>query len=515
METINSSLEELRQAASKLLAAAVLELFPNTLLVSSHATPHGFSYDFIFRVPFNADLLNLVEERMGQIVRERREVKFFEMVPVSAAAFFAHHRQEVLSEIASESTSTLLTLFQIGEYTDLAKEIFEEELCYELKAFKLLSVSKELRYRTDEVTRISGTAFFQKSDLKEFLKKRDEFPQKDHLFLGSELDLFASLDKGFVWHARGEKIKELLTHLWKEELAAQHFECISTRNLGPDLTHNHANYFLHRQKSASRFVEFSVEDRPEYEEWERGLLTPLRPTIDRAHIFCAKDQLFNICISSLQIICKMIKILHFKFQFVLCFSCDEQSKEREARELLEKALVALSLPFTTEEHSVAQWGPRVEVRIQDAMGQGWTGPFVGIDSRRLVPEEILVFSFFNSLERLIALLLENSERELPLWLAPEQVRVVGVKEDEYAMEIFELLKEAGLRATLDTRAEKLAKRLHEAFSKKIPWLLVLGERERRDQLVTVRSFSSPDSEEMSIESFIQRLLNSNEQELQR
>ncbi|MBI2743431.1 MAG: hypothetical protein HYX48_05890 [Chlamydiales bacterium] len=505
METLNCSLEELRQAASKVLAAAVMELFPNTLLVSSHLTPHGFCYDFVFRVPFTSELLNLLEERMGQIVRERRPVKFLEMVPLSAAAYFNHNRQQVLAESAGESPAQLLTLFQMGEFTDLCAHPFTAEQCWDVKIFRLLSSSKKQRYRGEEVTRISGTAFFERSELKEFLKRRDEFPQRDHLIVGEEIDLFSSINGNLVWHARGEKVKKRLIDLWKEELALQNFECISTRSLGTDVTKNHSKYFLHRQKSHNRFVEFWVEDECDIEEWERGLLSPESQFVDRAHIFCGKDQLLNICISSLQIICKMLKILHFKSRFLLRFSCDEQSGEGDARRLLEEAMRALSIPFDVEESLKNETGPTVEVRIQDGMGQEWVGPFVGIDCRGLLTEATLVFSFFNSLERLIALVLENCAGELPLWLAPEQVRVIGVKEDEYAMEIFQLLREAGLEATLDTKDEKLAKRLHGAFSRKIPWVVVLGERERRAQLITVRSFSPENTEEMSIETFIQRL----------
>ncbi len=506
METLNCSVEELRQIASKVLAAAVLELFPETLIVSSHLTSQGFCCDFVFPFQFTTELLSLVEDRMGQILRDKREARVFEMVPVSAAAFFEHHGQPLLAEKVRNQGEPLLTLCQIGEYVDFCPNELSFEHSNEIRALKLLTVSQKQRYMGYSVTQIGGTAFFEKDELKEFLKRREEFPQKDHLLLGAELELFSLIEERCVWHKRGEKLRQLLVERWKEELLQQNFESILTRELGTDLTANHSKYFLLRQKSHARFVEFSNEMPPRREEWQRGLLTPEHPTCDLAHVFCTSDDLFNICISSLQIIWKMLKILDFKFRVVICLSRGTHKRERDANRLLEEALRVQGMPYTVEERSRRYSGPTVEVRIQDGMGQEWAGPFVGVDCRQLVQEEIVVFSLFNSLERCIALLLEQGDGELPLWLAPEQVRVVGVKENEYATEISQLLHEAGIRSTLDIRGDKLAKRLHEALSRKIPWLVVVGERERKDQLITVRSFSSSEPEEMNVESFIQRIL---------
>lgn len=161
-------------------------------------------------------------------------------------------------------------------------------------------------------------------------------------------------------------------------------------------------------------MEFASDCAPVPEEWQRGLLTPERACIDRAHLFCAAEELFNICISSLQIIWKMLKILHFKFRVVICLPRGMDKRQRDAKQLLEEVLCTEGVPYTVEESSRKLSGPVVEMRIKDGMGQEWAGPFVGIDCRQLVQEEVVVFSLFNSLERCIALLLEQSDGELPL-----------------------------------------------------------------------------------------------------
>lgn len=507
METLTCSLEELRLVTSKVCAAAVLELFPGTHLVSSHLTPYGFSCDFVMHVPLTEELLGLIEERMGQIVRQRHEIKTVQMVPVSAEAYFAYHGQPLLAEQVRDTSATLLTLVQMGEFTDRCSQQLSIGNSGELKVFRLFEVTKLQRYQDCEVTRVTGTAFFEKSALKSFIKTREEFPEKDHVRLGKELDLFTTCEEGALWHPRGVEIQELLLQFWKERLVEQNFSRISTRDLGPDLTNNHKKYFAltERDKRPHKIFEFAEGVARTQEKWERGLLSSRRTLVDRAHVFCTADDLLNECISSLQIICKILKILDFKFQFVFCSPLGKRECETRASGILEEAVQQCGVPYSIENCPRGCHNPAVEFRIKDGMGQEWVGPFVEIDCRGEVAEKIVTLSLFNSIERFCALLLENCEGDLPFWLIPQQVRIIGVKEPEYAEEIYELLKEAGLRAVLDTREEKLAKRLHEALCHRTPWLIVVGEREKRDQFVTVRSFSLPDVQEMSVEDFIHKV----------
>jgi len=485
---------------SKILAAAVLELFPETLLLPSNQpnNPHGFGADFIFPFQLSSDLLVLIEEKMVQIAKEKRGVKILEMVPASASAFLEHKEQPLLAEAVKNSEDSLVTLLQMGEFVDHCDPAFSWERCQQFKIFRLLETTQKETYQGEPVTRLSGAAFETKDALKEFLKKRETFPQKDHLIVGQDLDLFTLFEEGVLWHPRGEAMRSQFLHFWKGELAKQNFEILSTTDLGKDLTANHCKYFL--AKGARRLAEVSSREFDEETGWKRGLLTPKNALIDHAHIFCEARDLLKESISCLQFIVKILKILQFKFRLVLCSSCKDEQREKEGTLLLERALHVIGDVYTVEKRK----GPAVEIFIQDGMGQEWKAAFVKIDCR-LAKEEIILFSLLNPLERLIALLLENREGHLPLWLAPEQARVFGVKENEYAQGILDLLQRAGLRATLDIRGEKLATRLHEALQRKIPWLVVVGQQERERRLVTVRACLSGSTEEMPIESFIEQL----------
>jgi threonyl-tRNA synthetase len=236
--------------------------------------------------------------------------------------------------------------------------------------------------------------------------------------------------------------------------------------------------------------------------------------IDRAFVFCPKEELQREVISSLQFILRILKILHFKFKFVLSSSRREKQKEKEALSQLEEALKTCGVSYTRGKTSSERSGPAIEVRIEDGMGQEWTGSFIEINCRpKSVKEEIISLSLFNSLERGIALLLENKGGEIPLWLAPVQVELLGVEEEAYAKEVFAFLQKAGVRVELDLRGEKLAKRMHEALRKKTPWLVLVGEREKNSKLISIRSCNSSETEEINVDGFIQKVMTKTQEEL--
>ncbi|MFI5334505.1 MAG: His/Gly/Thr/Pro-type tRNA ligase C-terminal domain-containing protein [Chlamydiales bacterium] len=482
---------------SKILAAAVLELFPETLLIpskESNGTP-VFGSDFVFPFVFSAELLPLIEEKMREIMKEKRAVKMLEMAPVSASAFLMHKKQTLLAEAIQDSEESLVSLIQMGEFIDVcASGLSGTYPTY----FKLLNFSEQKIYKGSRVTRISGAAFETKEALKSFLKKHESFPQRDHLRIGQELDLFTFIEERLFWHPRGEQVRNLFLDFWKSEMTKHNFELISTVEASDNLTENHTKYF--QATGRPRLAETSLVTLDDPMGWERGLLTPKRGVVDRAHLFCSRSDLLKESISCLQFIVRIFKILQFKFRLVLCSSGEGEQREKEVTFSLEKALHHLGHVYTIEKRRETA----IELFVQDGMGQEWKTAFFKVD-RRLPKEEILLFSLFNPMEKLIALLLEDGEGYLPLWLAPEQVRVIGVKEDEYTQEVMDLLLRKGIRSAKDIRGEKLAVRLHEAMQRKIPWLLVVGEQEKEQKLVTARATRSGDIEKMPIENFVQNL----------
>ncbi len=470
---MQQTLDLLRLLAAKVCAKAALELFPETRLISARATVHGFSVECIFPCAFDAACLPLLEERMGQVLRTKR-ARLVEMVPASASAYFAHQGQDFIAQRIGALSAPLVTLVEVETLLDEWSETSLPPPNF-LKAFRLLEFSQKLTCEGRAVTQIVGTAFPTKEELKEFLKKRETFGQKDHLVLGKELDLFLPYENGFLWRPRGETLRQLFLAFWKEELVKEKFQfvCQQGINAPQEMLPERSAEYLWKGAALS--------------PWERGLLTPKQGLFDRVHIFCAPEELLQNAISSLQLVIRILKICDFKFGFAL-FSSKEGG-------ILEEALQALNVPYQMERSAQS----KVSFQIQDGMGRTWEGPFVEESKKGLA------LSLFNPLERLIALVLENGQGKLPLGFAPEQVRIIAVKEAHYAEEVGQRLKEAGLRVHVDVRPVKVAEKLHDGLKWKIPFVVFVGEQEEKKKCITVRALAAEKAEEMSVENFIEKL----------
>jgi len=526
--TLSSSLVPLRRTSSQLLAAAVLELFPTSLIVRTETAPYGFYADFQFPFEFQKEFISLIEQKMGEIVRRNPPIKYLAMMPENASAFLAHHGQYYRAEAVKEYEEALIELFQMGEFVNFSLAPHHLDLS-SLQAFKLFN-ARSLPH--DAFTRIEGTAFFNKQELKQFLKKFDEsVTAQDHLFWIKELDLLSqSPERGsgfWRWHPKGEKVRYLLEQYWRETLQKKHFDFISTpkkllassSSVQTELFLSHLSFFKSFQKSNGRLAELSYVERPLAESEKRGMLNSCGFFADQAHILCSSHEVVKECISSLQFLIEISKIFNFQ-DYRLILRCSPAIGNRDknwndAEEALQTALRECGLAHDIETKQRTLSGPLVEMQIRDLIGQEWTGPFVGIECLHAPQlhsgQKVVVFSFFSSMERFLALILENCQGKLPFWLAPEQVRIfaVGGHAHKYAEEVFQILEDQGFRVGLSTDQRTLSSRMHGALKEKVPYTVVLGDREQKANKLTIREYPSKEANVISLEEFIEILRNKN------
>ncbi|MES2345014.1 MAG: His/Gly/Thr/Pro-type tRNA ligase C-terminal domain-containing protein [Chlamydiota bacterium] len=492
---MTNNLTILRRTAAQVLAAAALEQFPGASLVGGFGSHLGFHYDFTFPFAFHKDFLPLLEERMRAVIKKNYKIEIKEMVPKNAALFFEHRKQFHVADKALDLEEVLASIFQMGDFFDLAEPSFLRH-SGEVASFKLV----EAKTFGDGVTRIYGTAFFDKSALKEYLKKLKNYPEIDHIILGKEMDLFSSYKEGFwKWHPKGAFIRETLLNWWKKEHIKQSFQfplvpAISTKE---ELLKAHLEF-------APRAAETVYLKRSCSEDELMGMFSTKGETQDIVHIFCGAGDLVQESISSLQFITKISKILSFEWQAVLCVGRGRQNASwKKAKEALENALKYCELEYDCDDETFVDRGPRLELRFQDGLGRFWSGPYLEIACAHMC----LVRSMFGSVERIVALLIEQGQGMLPLWLAPEQARVFTVSQnaEQFADECVTYLSALGLRIGVDRNLEqKLGSRLHGALIEKVPYCIFIGDREKNLKTVTVRAYGSTKDEQVSLDALAQK-----------
>jgi threonyl-tRNA synthetase len=482
---MTSSLSDYRLLAAHLLTAALLELYPDVLLDRIGETAHGFYCDFVIPFALGEAELPLIEERMRKLAKEKLPIKTMEMVSKSAAALMQHCGQDLQAEALIEEEG-LVSLIKIGEFVAPGSPLpftFSDQG----GAFALLSAQR----LGDSTFRLLGAAYPNKPALKEFLKRLRDYPAYDHVQLAQELALTADEGAGFwSWLPRGEVLRQQLVAWWQEEHAKRAFQFLSTPRCNQEGISPYIEMAqMHAKKGKEASAELSFALLEVADDQLKGMLNPRGAFIDQAFLFCPGDQLFEKTISSLQFILKIPKLFGLKFQVVLC------SKRGG---ILERALEQCKLPFTRIEGK----SQRVEIQIEDALGCMWTGPSLNLH------RESIVYSCFGSLERFVALLIEQKEGLLPFWLAPEQLRVfaLGKENEQSAQELAGRLKAAGFRAQCDCSPDRLAKRMHDALRERIPYCIVTGDKEKSSRAVSVRSYGQTKEEAMSEDALLEKLL---------
>lgn len=548
------ALAVLRHSTAHILATAVRELFPGAGIGFGPAIADGFYYDFEVARPFTPDDLESIEDKMREVAA--RDYPFVREVVTRAEADdrFADDSLK-LERIAEFGADETISVYTDGPFTDLCRGPHMPGTG-RLKHFKLLN-SAGAYWRGDEnrqmLQRIYGTAWFKKEDLKAYLNQLEEARKRDHRVLGKQLDLFSiqeTVGPGLVfWHPKGAMIKWLLSRYVEDDNLACGYDLIYTPNItreelfkisghlplyeavqyppmvaGADEAEEvryrvkpmncpmHALVFKSQQKSYRdlpvRLSEVANVYRDEKSGTLHGLLRVRGLCMDDAHIFCtldqAEDEIF-LCLDQVD------RIVRETFGFRLQFEVSTRPEHRlgddetwgKAEDILRRALRRKDIEFDEEEGGGAFYGPKIDIKFEDAIGRLWQGPTIQLDFQ--LPERfeleytgsdnqphrpvMIHRAIYGTLERFIGNLIEHFAGAFPLWLAPEQVRVIPIADAqaEAARAVAKRLKAAGIRVHVDDRGETLNYRIREAEVNKIPYMAIVGQREADAGTVAVRT----------------------------
>ena len=504
------SLDPLHQTAAQYLAAAVLELFPDTLLLGGQGTSRYFYYDFILPFPLPKETLKVIEERMVQLYREQKEITIREMVPSNASAYFSSTRQRALATRMKEIEGGLVQMCQFGHFMDYCPHPFVKTW-----PFKPFFTLFEIDNLPGQGTRIIGALFPDKNELKAFVKEIPSLNAFNHVRLSQEASLLAPLeDNVWLWLPQGEIIRETLVSWWKKEITKQSFHLVSTPFSLIDAGHKgieHAILSCHQacfeHSGHAKLAEIAYLSNEKNSTSVNALLEPTGFFSDRLTLFCHEEFFLQTCISSLQSILKMPRILGFEFHVVLGLSTARGSqhggKRKEKYQACRKALESLALEYVEETSYRTDSEVWIEIKIADALGRYWSGPSISVPSFSTGKgtKASLTCSMFGAMERLVALLLEKTAGIIPLWLAPEQVRfiVMSEKAKAYAETLRRKLLDGGIRCGIDAGTTELRERLHRTLQEKIPYVICVGENELKTQTLPVRMLGAKQEERMSIE----------------
>ncbi len=552
--------------SAHVLAQAVKRLYPDTKCAIGPAISQGFYYDFEFSFAFGDEHLNQVEEEMKKIIKEALTLRVYEMEKEEAIAYMQERNEGYkLEMIENLPENEVISFYQQGEYAEFCAGPHISNTCH-IKAFKLLSVAGAY-WRGDEknkmLTRIYGISFPKASELEEYLKMIEEAKLRDHRKLGKELGLFTIFEQGPglpVFLPKGMILKNLLVDYWRGIHQREGYMEISTpimldrslwetsghwehyRDIMYALKVDDADYaikpmscpggmLVYKSQPRSykelpmKLGELGLVHRNEKSGTLHGLMRVRAFTQDDAHIFMTEDQV----IEEIQKVAGLIDEVYAKFgfeYFVELSTRPENSigtdEEWElATDALRNAMDAINVAYTINEGDGAFYGPKLDFHLKDSIGRTWQCgtiqldfqlpqrfdvSYIGSDGEAHRP--IMIHRvLFGSIERFIGILIEHYAGKFPLWLSPVQIKILPIAErfHDYADEVAKELKQAGLRCEIDYRVEKIGYKIREAQLDKVPYMLIIGQKEVDACEISVRSRDRGDLGSMQVSKFIEAL----------
>jgi threonyl-tRNA synthetase len=560
----------LRHSTAHLLAAAVVSLFPETKVAIGPAIEDGFYYDFARSTPFTPEDLEKIESKMKELSKANLPIVRTEMTKEEALKHFGERGEKYKVEIINDLNQDKVTIYTLGDFVDLCRG---PHVSYtsKIKHFKLLSVAGAYwrgDEKRDQLQRIYGTAFPTKEDLQEYLNRLEEAKKRDHRKLGRELDLFSVCEEvgpGLVlWHPRGARIRLKIEDFWRWEHLQHGYEIVFTPHVGRSTlweTSGHLGFYkenmyapmevegqdffakpmncpfhlmiykssLHSYRDLPlRWAELGTVYRYEKSGVLHGLMRVRGFTQDDAHIICRPDQMPDEIRRVLRFCLAMLGSFGFKeFKVYLATKPKEKSVGEpalweDATRSLEAAVKAEGLECELDEGGGAFYGPKIDIKIKDALNREWQCSTIQFDfnmSERFdltyidqegkkVRPYMIHRALLGSLERFFGVLVEHYAGAFPMWLAPVQAVVMNITENqrEYAKEVKEKMEAAGLLVRLDDRNEKIGHKIREASVAKIPYMLVIGDKEKDSGTVAVRARGNQDLGAQPLDEVILKLV---------
>ena len=552
-----------RHTASHIMAQAVKRLYPDVKLAIGPSIADGFYYDIDSETPFTAEDLEKVEAEMKKIVKEALPLTRFTKPREEAIAYMKEkgepYKVELIEDLPENSE---ISFYEQGEFTDLCAgpHLMTTK---PVKAFKLTSLAGAYWRGSEKnkmLTRIYGTAFTKKTELEEYLQRIEEAKKRDHRKLGKELGLFMMSDEGpgFPFFLpKGMELKNTLLDYWREIHRKNGYVEIST----PVILNRHlwetSGHWDHYQENMYttvideedyaikpmncpggilvyqseprsyrdlplRMGELGLVHRHEKSGQLHGLMRVRCFTQDDAHIFMMPEQIKDEIKGVARLIDEVYSLFGFKYHVELSTRPENSMGSDEdwemATEGLRSALDDLGLPYVVNEGDGAFYGPKIDFHLEDSLGRTWQCGTIQLDFQLPLRFEleytgadgaahrpIMIHRVaFGSIERFIGILIEHFAGAFPTWLAPVQVRVLPISDKylDYAGKVAEALAGAGIRAEVDTKSEKIGYKIREAQLAKLPYMLVVGEKEEADGTVSVRSRWNGDEGQKSLEAFL-------------
>lgn len=558
-------LETLRHSTAHVMAQAVKSLWPDVKIAIGPAISDGFYYDFDKTEPFLPEDLVKIEKKMADIIGKNQKFERKAIAKGEALKLFKKepYKLELIKELPDEE----LIIYTNGDFVDLCKGP-HLPATGEIKAFKLLSIAGAY-WRGNEnnpmLQRIYGTAFASRKDLAKYLQMLEEAKKRDHRKLGRELELYITDDTAgaglIIYQPKGALLRTVIEDWEKAEHLNRGYDLIiSPHILKSDIWVRSGHYefykenmyifdvegaeyavkpmncpahmLVYKTKTRSyrdlpiRFFELGSVYRHEKSGVLHGLLRVRGFTQDDAHIFCLPEQLKHEIESVIDFVIDAMVVFGFEDYMVEISTRPEKSigtdKDWEHATLaLEESLKSKNIKYEINEGDGAFYGPKIDIKLKDALGRFWQCATIQCDfalperfeleyaaqdgstKRPVMIHRVLL----GSMERFIGALIEHYAGALPLWLAPEQIRIAQITDNQfkYAEAIFDALKNAGFRVKLDARNETIGYKIREARTQKIPYMIILGQKEEASGKVAVRSREKGDEGEALLSDFVERL----------
>ena len=567
---MDKNLETVRHSTSHLMAQAVKDLYPGVKVAIGPSIETGFYYDFDYEPGFTEEDLEKIEKRMREIAATNIPIERKVMKRQDAIDMFTNmgelYKVDLLNSITDDEVST----YTQGTFTDLCRGPHLASTG-EIKAFKLLSLAGAY-WRGDEhnkmLTRIYGTAFPDEKSLKDYLTFLEEVKKRDHRRLGKDLDLFSISDEvgaGLViYHPKGALLRWLLEDFErKEHLKRGYHFVVGPHILKLDMWKKSGHFENYRENMyftkvdeveygikpmnclshimvyksqvrsyrelPLRYFELGTVCRHEKSGVLHGLMRVREFTQDDAHIFLRPDQLHEEILGIIRFVQDVMAIFGFQFEMEISTrpakSIGSDEDWERAEKALQEVLDSEGLPYEINAGDGAFYGPKIDIKLKDAIGRKWQCATIqcdfalperfdlhytdsdGLRKRPVMLHRVVL----GALERFMGVLIEHFGGKFPLWLAPVQVMVMNITDDQgpYVKDIFDALIGEGVRAETDLRNEKLSLKIRESVVKKIPYMIIAGKKEMESKTLTVRVRDGGELKDISLEDFINRVKDEN------